>query len=133
MAFKNFFSEQARKPSGLFGRLVMARVFDLGNVVVNDLMQEFLSIQEHDRILEIGSGTGKVINKLAKRADNAFIEGLDLSDTMVALAQKKNKNHIASGKVKIRLGDFGRINYTDNSFGEKINIHSRQQKINRFH
>lgn len=116
MAFKNFFSEQASKPAGLFGRLVMARVFDLGNVVVNDLMQEHLSIKEDDQILEIGSGTGKLINEMAGRVANGCIEGLDLSETMVALAQKKNKKHIASGKVTIRQGDFGKTIYNDNSF-----------------
>ena len=116
MAFKNFFSEQARKPSGLFGRLVMARVFDLGNVVVNDLMREHLSIQEHDRILEIGSGTGRLINIMANSVDKGLIEGIDLSDTMVALAQKNNKKHIASGRVNIRQGDFGKTAYNDNSF-----------------
>lgn len=116
MTFKNFFSEQARKPSGLFGRLVMASIFDLGNVVVNDLMQEHLSIKEDDRILEIGSGTGKLINDLAGAAVNGYVEGIDLSETMVALAQKKNKQHIASGKVNIRQGDFGNTIYNDNSF-----------------
>jgi len=31
MSFSTYFSEQARKPSGLFGRVVMPIVFDRGN------------------------------------------------------------------------------------------------------
>ena len=116
MSFKSFFSQQARKPSGLFGRLVMSTVFDLGNIVVNDFMQEQLAIVNNDRILEIGSGTGKLINAMAKLIDNGFIEGLDLSPTMVAVARRKNREHIASGKVKIRQGAFEEIPYKDSSF-----------------
>ena len=116
MSFKTFFSEQAKKPSGLFGRLVMSRVFDLGNIVLNDLMKEQLLIEANDYILEIGSGTGKLIAEMAKLVDNGFIEGIDLSDTMVALAQKKNKAHISSGKVNIRQGDFESADFGDCCF-----------------
>jgi ubiquinone/menaquinone biosynthesis C-methylase UbiE len=116
MSFKSFFSKQAKRPSGLFGRLVMSKVFDLGNVMLNDFMKELLSPEENDHILEIGSGTGKLINEMAKRVDKVFIEGIDFSKTMVAVAQKKNRKHISSGKVNIRHGDFEKIAYRDNSF-----------------
>ena len=102
----------------MFGRLVMSRVFDFGNVVVNDFMREQLALEENDHILEIGSGTGKLINEMAKREDNIFIEGLDLSNTMVAVAQRKNIIHIASGKVTIRQGAFEEIPYRDSSFNK---------------
>jgi ubiquinone/menaquinone biosynthesis C-methylase UbiE len=118
MQLKTFFSEQARKPSGLFGRLVMSRVFDLGNVVLNDFMKELLSLEENDQVLEIGSGTGKLINEMAQLVDNGFIEGVDLSNTMVAVAQKRNRKHISTGKLNIRQGDFEKIAYRDNSFNK---------------
>jgi ubiquinone/menaquinone biosynthesis C-methylase UbiE len=113
---ETFFSEQARKPSGLFGRLVMSRVFELGNVVLNDFMKELLSLDENDHVLEIGSGTGKLINEMAKLVEDGFIEGIDLSNTMVAIAQKKNRKHISKGKVNIRQGDFEKMAYRNNSF-----------------
>ena len=43
MNFETFFSKQARKPTGLFGRLIMSKIFDLGNAVLNDLDLRFLS------------------------------------------------------------------------------------------
>jgi hypothetical protein len=46
MNFKTFFSEQARKPSGLFGRWVMSKIFDHGNVAINDFMKELLSLKK---------------------------------------------------------------------------------------
>ena len=54
MSFKTFFSEQARNPSGLFGRVVMSKVFDLGNATLNDFMKQQIEIEENDHLLEIG-------------------------------------------------------------------------------
>jgi ubiquinone/menaquinone biosynthesis C-methylase UbiE len=116
MNLKAFFSEQARKPSGLFGRWVMSRIFDLGNAALNDFMKELLSLKENDHVLEIGFGTGKLICKMAKQVKKGLIEGIDLSPTMVTIAQKKNKKYIAEGRVIIRQGDFAETAYRDNRF-----------------
>jgi ubiquinone/menaquinone biosynthesis C-methylase UbiE len=116
MNFKTFFSEQARKPSGLFGRWVMSKIFDHGNVAINDFMKELLSLKKNDHVLEIGFGTGKLIFEMAKRVNKGLIEGIDLSDAMVAIAEKKNKKYIAEGKVIIRQGDFEETTYSDNHF-----------------
>jgi len=116
MNFRTFFSKQAGKPTGLFGHLIMSRIFDLGNVVLNDLMRELLTLQEDDHVLEIGSGTGKLINQMARQAHQGLIEGIDLSSTMVDMAKKRNKQYIAKGKVKIVLGDFNQVEYRDNEF-----------------
>lgn len=94
----------------------MSRIFDLGNVILNDLMKELLLIEANDHILEIGSGTGKLIAEMAKLVHNGLIEGIDMSDTMVALAQRKNKAHISSGKVNIRHGDFESAAFGDCCF-----------------
>jgi ubiquinone/menaquinone biosynthesis C-methylase UbiE len=116
MNFKTFFSEQARRPSGLFGRWVMCKIFDYGNAAINDFMKELLALKENDHVLEIGFGTGKLIFEMAKQVNKGVIEGIDLSDTMVAVAEKKNKNFIAEGKVIIRHGDFEKTVYNENCF-----------------
>lgn len=67
MGFSTFFSKQARKPSGIFGRMVMSMVFDRGNAFLNDFIYDVLSIQENDRVIEIGFGTGKLIEKMVKK------------------------------------------------------------------
>jgi ubiquinone/menaquinone biosynthesis C-methylase UbiE len=124
MSFKTFFSEQARKPSGLFGRLVMSRIFDKGNAVLNDFMKDLLLLQRNDYVLEIGFGTGKMINEMAKLVDQGLIEGVDFSSTMVALAEKKNKKHIIKGRVKITHGNFEEMAYDDNSFDKICSVNT---------
>ncbi len=109
MSFSSFFSEQARKPKGLFGRLIMSAIFNLGNAKLNELVNKTLSVQEKDHIFEIGFGTGKLIDKMARQFDQGLIEGIDFSEAMVSIAEKRNKIHIAKGKVRILNGNFDEI------------------------
>ena len=109
MSFSSFFSEQARKPKGLFGRVIMSAVFNIGNAKLHDLVFEMMSIQEDDHILEIGSGTGKLLYTMASHIEQGLIEGIDFSETMVSIAEKRNTIHINTGKVRIVQGDFDEI------------------------
>ena len=119
MIFSTFFSKQARKPSGLFGRFIASRIFEKGNSELNALMLEAVAKSVNDHVLEIGFGTGKLLKEIADHMDNGVIEGVDFSETMVAMAIKKNLTHIKNGKVKIHSGDFDTIHFDDNCF-EKI-------------
>ena len=89
MSFKTFFSEQARKPSGLFGQYIMPIIFDRGNAALNAFMGEVLALEEGNHVLEIGFGTGKFVNTMAKNIRIGCVEGIDLSKTMVAIAKRK--------------------------------------------
>jgi len=97
MVFSTFFSKQARRPEGLFGRIVMRLVFDQGNAFLNSFASELISIKPDDRIIEIGSGTGKLIYEMA------------------SVARNKNKNSIAKGRVKIVEDDFDNMPYEKKS------------------
>ena len=124
MNFSTYFSKQARKPTGIFGRFYMSRVFEKGNAELNDLMYKTLSIGRNDHTLEIGFGTGTLIKKIADHFDNGLIEGVDFSKSMVAIAQKKNKKHINNGKVKINLGDFDEVLFDDNCFDKIFSVNT---------
>lgn len=109
MSFSSFFSEQARKPKGLFGRVIMSAIFNIGNAKLNDFVNETMAVQENDRVFEIGFGTGKLIDKMARQFEQGHIEGVDFSGTMISVAEKRNKANIAKGKVRILHGDFDKI------------------------
>lgn len=124
MNFSTYFSMQAKKPSGLFGRFFMSRVFEKGNAELNSLVLESLSIKEDDHVLEIGFGTGLMLNKIAASFDCGLIEGIDFSKLMVDMAQKKNKQHIKAGKAKIHLGDFDEAMFDQNSFDKIFTVNT---------
>jgi ubiquinone/menaquinone biosynthesis C-methylase UbiE len=94
----------------------MSRIFDHGNAVLNEFMRELLTLQADDHVLEIGFGTGKLINKMAEQASRGLVEGIDLSSTMVDMARRRNREYIATGRVKLVLGDFDQVEYRDNEF-----------------
>ena len=116
MDFSTFFSEQARKPSGIFGLFVMSRIFDKGNADLNAFMKELLSPEEKDHILEIGFGTGKLIQDMARIATQGLVEGVDFSEAMVSIARQRNRKHIANNRVKLRQGSFEAMSYDANCF-----------------
>ena len=124
MNFSTFFTEQARKPAGLFGRFVMSIIFDQGNAFLNGFVNELMSVQIDDRIIEIGFGTGKLIYKMAQKIETGLIEGVDFSNTMVSIAQKRNKKNIANGKVTIIEGNFDEIPYGKDKFTKACSINT---------
>ena len=89
----------------------MSTIFDRGNEFLNGFVYDLMSVQENDRVIEIGFGTGKLISKMAKNIHSGIIEGVDFSSTMVSIAQKRNKKSITNGKVKLVKGNFDEISY----------------------
>ncbi|WP_022666152.1 class I SAM-dependent methyltransferase [Desulfospira joergensenii] len=124
MNFSKFFSRQARKPSGLFGRLISSQIFEKGNAELNDLMFEALGRCDDERILEIGFGPGKLIQEIADRSDPAMIEGIDFSKPMLDIAAKKNRIHIQNGKVRLHLGDFDTAPFDGKGFDKIFTVNT---------
>ena len=124
MNYSTYFSKQARKPTGIFGRFHMSRIFEKGNAELNALTFETVSVEENDHALEIGSGTGTLIEHIAGGISKGLIEGIDFSKPMVARARKNNRKHINNGKVKIHLGDFDEAVFDPNSFDKIFTVNT---------
>lgn len=124
MSFSSYYSKQARKPTGIFGRFIMPRIFNRGNAALNALVYEALSVQKNDHVLEIGFGPGTLIKKIAEHLEDGLVEGIDFSEPMVVLAQKKNKRHIVTGKAKIHLGDFDEVPFDDHCFDKIFSVNT---------
>lgn len=124
MDYFSFFSRQARKPTGLYGRFYMSRIFDKGNAEMNALVLDSMDITGDERILEIGYGTGTMLRTVAERLEQGLVEGVDFSKAMSSLARKKNKKHIKSGKVKIHLGDFDEMFLEEDSFNKVYTVNT---------
>ena len=124
MGFSGYFSRQAQNPFGWFGRLVMSRVFNYGNTVLNGMVKELLSVQRDDQILEIGFGTGKLISELLPLLDQGQIHGIDTSDTMFAMARKTNIKGLADGRVKLWHGRFEDMACDDGAYDTVISVNT---------
>ncbi len=124
MKLMKFFSRQARKPSGLYGRFVMSRIFEKGNKTLNDMVCKALDLKGQERVLEIGFGTGSMVEQVACRLDSGQMTGVDFSDTMVAKARRRNHRHIKSGRVTLHAGDFMDVDLEPGSFDRIFSVNT---------
>ena len=73
---------------------------------------ENLSAQPGEAILEIGFGTGHCLVALAKAVGSSGgVIGLDISDGMLSLAQKRLQEEGLNDRVDLRLGDAAKLDF----------------------
>ncbi len=117
-------SLQSRKPSGIIGRYLMTKAFNTGNADLNSFVKETLNLQGKDRVLEIGFGTGKLINEMADIITEGVVEGIDISETMLKQASKLNKGHIAKGKVRLKNGECSILPFNSETFDKLCSVNT---------
>lgn len=113
---KTYLANQARQPSGWFGRIVAPRIFDKTNGPMEQFGLKVMNLNKDDRILEIGFGQGRMISKMASRLNDGKVCGIDISDEMVEVAGKRNDHWIQNNKVELRKASIAEIPYPDNHF-----------------
>lgn len=55
---------------------------------INEWTIQLLNIQENDRILEIGTGRGMTLSKVAEKLDRGKVYGVDASRHMIKYAKE---------------------------------------------
>lgn len=110
---KDRFYQNARRPEGLLGRLMIIRM-NLRHRQLYRWGLSFLRFRKEDHILDIGCGGGSLIALLLKCAPRGTVEGIDYSDEAVAFARRRNR--FAGRRCIITCGDVGALPYRDNSF-----------------
>ena len=121
---KRFYSQFAH-PEGWVGRFV-GMILAVKNRERNAWTISMLDIQPNDQVLEIGFGPGQAIQEVAKLTPNSFVAGIDLSDTMVAQASKRNAAAIRSGHVLLQQGAESPLPFEDNKFNKVFAVNSMQ-------
>lgn len=108
---------QFKRPSGALGAVagwIMAARDS--NRARNRWTVDLLDIQPTDRILEIGFGPGLGLALAAAKATAGTVVGIDHSEVMFRQAGTRNRDAIASGRLKLRLGGFDDLPAGDGPF-----------------
>lgn len=116
---------QAMMPHGWAGR-IFGKSMDLLNRHAFKAAAKGLAVQPGDSILEIGFGTGALVQMLSERSAVSFVAGVDPSPLMLETASRRNRRAIASGRVKLRSGDASRLDWPDETFNKVCAVHSFQ-------
>lgn len=102
-------------PSGRLGRFT-GWLMGIKNAPMHAFAVEALDVQPGDKVLEIGFGHGRMVERIAARATGGFTAGVDTSDVMVAQATRRNRAAIDAGRVELKLGSVSEIPFDDGSF-----------------
>lgn len=77
---------------------------------------DLLDGQPSDFILEIGCGVGIAVDLIARRLQSGMITAVDRSEAMIALAVKRNREHIEAGRAEFFTGEFADMRLPDRRY-----------------
>lgn len=113
------------RPAGLAGRLfgvVMERI----NAPAYRLAIAMLEPEPHQHVLEIGFGTGRLVEMLVERLPEGYVAGIDPTETMVQVARNRRSVRAAPKRVDLRLGKAAALDWPDASFDSVVALHCFQ-------
>lgn len=115
------FRDRFRQPQGAIGRWA-GRLMAIANNGMNTFTAGLMDVQPGDRILEIGFGPGRLIERLAAEAKAGVIAGVDPSEIMLEQATRRNQESIAEGRVQLREGTVSALPFGDGSFDKVCSV-----------
>lgn len=106
-------AQQLRCPEGHDG-IKIAEMMSLtnSNIIIKTI--ESLNLTDNDTVLEIGPGNGSHVGNITKTV-NIEYNGIDISETMVAEAEKLNADY---DNISFRLTDGEHIPFSESKFNK---------------
>ncbi|MDR3375832.1 MAG: class I SAM-dependent methyltransferase [Ancalomicrobiaceae bacterium] len=96
------FAAQLGRPDGSVG-LAVGDLLNRANGALTRVVIRRLGLEPGERVLEIGFGNGKLTEELLAEADGLSYVGLDVAETMVAVARDFNAEAVAAGRAAFHL------------------------------
>jgi ubiquinone/menaquinone biosynthesis C-methylase UbiE len=119
----DFIARQSREPRGVMGWII-ANIMAQETADLNETVLEALALSRTDQVLEIGFGHGRTLERAAQRVPAGAAVGVDLSETMVAMARRRCRRFIAEGRVRLEHGDSSRLTFPDAAFDKVYSVHT---------
>ncbi len=117
-------AERARlagKPEGELG-IATAVFMNQNNAGIIEAVYRRLNLESGHNVIEIGFGNGRTLPLLMQQAEALTYVGIDISETMVAEANRFNRGLIGPGRASFRLASAEAIPCADASFDRAIAI-----------
>ncbi|TBW29960.1 class I SAM-dependent methyltransferase [Gramella sp. KN1008] len=113
--------KQIKYPRGLLGKLVLL-VMTRSTIKAGRWTLNLMDIQPDDDIIEIGFGNGANIQLLSQQAPGGSVTGIEVSDTAMEMASRKNAKSISEGKVKLHKTSGNALPFKDGSFDKACTV-----------
>lgn len=114
-------ARQLRKPEGRNGIEVALRM-NTANEFLYDFTLDEMLVRKNQSILEIGFGNGKFFYKQFNRAEDLKVTGIDISDDMIRVASKHNRDYLEQGVLTLTKGQSNKMPLPDSSFDNVFSI-----------
>ena len=111
-------AEQARTPSGLFGRFIFW-VMRHETAAENAGTVQLLDLQPTHRVLEIGFGHGRTLATLARLVPDGLVAGVDPSELMVRRATSQ-----FGSRMELREGSSSNLPFPAANFDCVFSVHT---------
>lgn len=113
------------RPQGLAGRL-FGLVMERLNRPAYRRAVEVLAPRAGERIVEVGFGTGRLVEELLAAAPGLRVAGVDPTPTMLETASRRPAVRDAGARVDLRLGTDAALPWPAHSFDASAALHSFQ-------
>lgn len=121
---QKFLSQQLARPSGWFGRFFTSRWLEKINVRMNVFALESLNLKGAESVLEIGFGSGSLLEAILKTGKCHHVAGLELSEEMIAFVNKRLAAHIQSQTLQLAQGSIEKIPFASSSFSKVVSVNT---------
>jgi ubiquinone/menaquinone biosynthesis C-methylase UbiE len=91
---------------------------------LNDEILRRLGVASGERILEIGFGHGRTLERAAKANPRARFAGIDHAADMVAALARRARRRVEEGHLEVRAGDSSALPWSDATFDGVFAVHT---------
>ncbi len=118
-----FIAKQSRCPTGLLGWLIGC-IMEAETTTENDAALERLDLKPTDRVLEVGFGPGRALERVAGMVTACSVAGVEVSEEMLGMATRRCERFIREGRVELRLGTAEKLPFESASFDKVYSVHT---------
>lgn len=93
-------------------------------MAMNQLTLEQLFIQPKDRILEVGFGSGDLLERILSRNRCDHVAGVDHSVDMVRVVSRRLRRYIQAGNIEIRFAHIEALPFQDQEFTKVCSVNT---------
>ena len=84
---------------------------------------DVLDVRPADRVLEVGCGHGVAASLVCERLDGGRLTAVDRSAKMIAMAERRNEEHVAAGRAVFETVALERARFGDERFDKVFGVH----------